>query len=133
MAEHMDLGGDGELYAALYLRSCGWEIVATNWYFDGGEIDLIASRRELRYGQWVEVLLFVEVKTRQHQTSYTPEMAVGHAKRQRMIRGATLFLKTYGDEQVSVQFDVVALVGASGRYQMRHQKHAFDASGETLG
>ena len=57
MAEHNDLGREGECWAADYLvREKGFVILARNWRHRQKEIDIVA--------QDGDTLVFVEVKTR---------------------------------------------------------------------
>ena len=127
--ETIQLGQDGEQVASLYLRSCGWDILHNNWRFERGEIDIIGRRMERRYGMSVEVLVFVEVKTRRVSGAYAPEDAVDFRKRQTIIRGASIYMQQHQLHDVSVRFDVIGLIKQATRYDLRHQKCAFDASG----
>ena len=126
-SEHVEFGRRGERAAALYLRSCGWEIVETNWRFEHGEIDLIGWRRERRYGAWCDVLNVVEVKTRRRAGSFRPEDAVGARKRRTIVQGATRYLQGWPCRQVSVRFDVIGVVWAGHLPQITHHAHAFTA------
>lgn len=82
-----------------YLRARGWRIVARNWRWRGGEVDIIAKDGE--------TLVFVEVKARENPRFLAPEEAVDVGKRQRLWRSAQVFLR--GKPWVPVRFDVVAV------------------------
>ena len=56
MAEHNEMGKEGEELAAEYLVKQGYTIEARNWRYGHEEIDIIARKDDL--------LLIVEVKTR---------------------------------------------------------------------
>ncbi|MET0945038.1 MAG: YraN family protein, partial [Flavobacterium sp.] len=56
MAEHNELGKEGEKLAAKYLQENGYEILDRNWTFQKAEIDIIAQKDNY--------LAIVEVKTR---------------------------------------------------------------------
>lgn len=127
-APNLELGRRGEEVAALYLRSCGWEIMETNWRFKRGEIDIIGWRRARRYGAWIDVLTIVEVKTRQRAGVFRPEDAVGRRKRQTLIHGATRYMQRWPRRAVSVRFDVIGIVWAGKRPHVTHFAHAFTAS-----
>ena len=60
MAEHNDLGKEGEDEAVRYLTEKGYCILHRNWRRGRNELDIIATKD----GQ----LVFVEVKTRRNET-----------------------------------------------------------------
>lgn len=127
-APHLEFGRRGEEVAALYLRSCGWEVIETNWRFDRGEIDLICWRRARRYGAWVDVLSIVEVKTRRRAGVFRPEDAVGRKKRQTLIQGAMRYMQQWPGRHVSMRFDVIGIVWRGHHPDVMHYAHAFTAS-----
>ncbi|MGC9530298.1 MAG: YraN family protein [Candidatus Bipolaricaulaceae bacterium] len=98
--------------ACSYLRARGMQIVARNWRWRGGEVDVVA-----RDGP---ALVFVEVKGRRGRGFGRPEEAVGPDKRRRLWQCARAFLQGHVG-QVPVRFDVVA-VGPDG---VRHIQGAF--------
>jgi len=104
-------GKGAEDTACRYLQTQGMRVVARNWRWRGGEVDIVA-----RDGP---VLVFVEVKARACETHGTAEEAVTREKRNRLWRTALAFL---GDRpEVSVRFDVVAV----GPHGVRHTRDAF--------
>ena len=56
MAEHNELGKQGEEQAVDFLQKNGYEILETNWIFQKAEIDIIARKED--------TLAIIEVKTR---------------------------------------------------------------------
>ena len=56
MAEHNDLGKQGEALAVEFLQKNGYTILETNWTFQKAEVDIIARKNNF--------LAVVEVKTR---------------------------------------------------------------------
>ena len=94
-------GAAGEVLAARFLRDKGFEILASNFRCRHGEIDIIASDRAY--------IAFVEVKTRQSDSLYTPREAVTIQKQRRLISTAGFYLSRY---PVSLQprFDVIEVV-----------------------
>ena len=98
--------------ACRYLRAKGYLIVARNWRWRGGEVDIVAKDGE--------TLVFVEVKGRRGKAFGTPEEAVDPRKRWHLWRSALAFLGPRAGE-VPVRFDVVA-VGPDG---VRHIQEAF--------
>ncbi len=99
---NLDLGRRGEERALRWLKSQGYRIVARNWRWRGGEVDLIA-----RDGDY---LVFIEVKTRTDEGFGRPEEALTPAKRERLIRAARHYVATYRPE-LELRFDVVAIEG----------------------
>ena len=84
------------------LRGLGYSIVARNWAFRGGELDIVA-----RDG---DTLVFVEVKSRSGSGFGGPEAAVNLAKRRRIVSAARAFLACT-EADLPARFDVVAWEG----------------------
>jgi len=101
-----------EELACRYLRQQGYLIVARNWRWPGGEVDIIAKDGD--------TLVFVEVKGRRGRSHGTPEEAVDARKRAHLWNCARAFLKGKLG-QVPVRFDVVG-VGPDG---INHLRGAF--------
>lgn len=111
----MDWKG-AEERACEYLRSLGYLIVARNWRWRRGEVDIIARDRG--------TLVFVEVKARSTGRFGHPAEAVDERKRGKLIAAAKAFLgRDLG--KVPVRFDVVAVLGD----EIQHLRGAF---GEVL-
>lgn len=104
-------GKRAEEVAVQYLRAQGMHVVARNWRWRGGEVDIIAKDGD--------TLVFVEVKSRESQEFLAPEEAVDHHKRIRLWRSAQAYLQ--GKPWVSVRFDVVAVTPEG----IRHIRGAF--------
>lgn len=90
----------GEIYAARYLRDKGFDILASNFYTQYGEIDIVASDGKL--------IMFVEVKTRNSDTYIRAAEAVDSAKKQRLIKTANTFLKRVNTD-LQPRFDVAEI------------------------
>jgi putative endonuclease len=96
----------GEEEAALFLEAEGWSIVARNYRWRGGEVDLVASLDG--------VLAFVEVKNWDSAGPEDLERAIGRDKRRRIVETAKIFLsrnRQYNDW--SVRFDVILVRGGA--------------------
>lgn len=106
-------GRTAEELACRYLREQGMLIVARNWRWRGGEVDIIAKDGP--------TLVFVEVKGRADEGFALPEEAVDAGKRARLWRTAQAYLA--GKPTVPVRFDVVAVTPKG----IRHIKGAFTA------
>jgi putative endonuclease len=98
------LGRRGEDLAHRYLRKRGFIIVARNYRLASGdaEADLIA---------WDgEILVFVEVKSRETTDFGPPERAIGEQKRAHLLRIAREYSRKTGTEWDRIRFDVVSVV-----------------------
>jgi putative endonuclease len=101
------LGDYGERVAADWLRSKGCRILARNYKGPHkGEVDIVARDGEL--------LLFVEVKTRQERTKIRPLDAVNKAKQILIERGANAWLKRLGTRDLPWRFDVIEVYVEEG-------------------
>ena len=108
-AQARELGQRGESIAQDFYRQRGYEIVASNVYYRGGEIDLIVRPTEGSPGS----IVFVEVKTRSSAAFGTAE-AVTAKKYQRMRRAAARWLHEHQrfDNATfigQIRFDVVVV------------------------
>lgn len=104
-------GKKAEDLAAQFLQAQGMRIVARNWRWRGGEVDIIAKDGEF--------LVFVEVRGRENPDFVRPEETVDLRKRQHLWRSAQAFLA--GKPGVPVRFDVVAVT----RDGIHHIRGAF--------
>lgn len=103
------VGALGEALAAKHLRSLGRKILYPNFRaVDGGEVDLVCRD--------VEVLSFVEVKTRTSAQYGRPIDAVTMDKRHLITRGAMEWLRLLDlpDQTVNYRFDVVEVMLTDG-------------------
>lgn len=115
-----ELGRRGEDAAARFLERRGYDILARNWTCVAGEADIIARDDTM--------VVFVEVKTRSSCEKGLPSQAVDAEKCMRYEHIAELFLQSYDVAEVSVRFDVVAIVVVPpDRAIIRHYINAFVA------
>ena len=114
-------GKRGEDIASEFIVSKGGRVVDRNFFFKGGEIDLVVRDRML--GE--EWLCFVEVKRRQNLDAGYPEEAVTLLKQKKIIKGAMSYMNykkiPYGS--TAVRFDVVSILGD----EVKWIKNAFTA------
>lgn len=109
-------GQEAETIAAEYFIKEGYIIRERNWRIGNHiEIDLILEKDR--------TLIFVEVKSRK-EGGQDPVDAVNHRKRQKMIRGADIYLR---NQQFLYQyrFDIVTFTGNREHYEMAHYADAF--------
>ena len=90
-----EVGAKKEEQAGEYLKSCGYELEAKNYYCRFGEIDIIA--REGKY------LCFVEVNYRKNEKYGAPEGAISPTKIKRICKTS--------QEDTPVRYDVVFIIG----------------------
>lgn len=118
MPAHLHTGRQGEDFVANFLTERGYRIAERNYRAGRGEIDLIAW--------WGDrLLVFVEVKTRSHDSFGGPEAAVSLAKQRVLLRTAGAYMEQIGYEW-AVRFDVVAVILRRGEVlDIRHHEDAF--------
>ena len=113
-------GAAGEVLAARFLRENGYEVIAGHVHSRFGEIDIIAADDEY--------IVFVEVKSREHDAYYLPREAVTAEKQRRIIRTALLYMSKTNDPR-QMRFDVIEVITAKGKplkaLDIRHIKNAF--------
>lgn len=108
-----NLGRDGESAAERFLRENNAVIVERNFYFHGGEIDLII----LDTIDDVKYLCFVEVKYRSDKNKGYAEEAVTISKQKKIIKGAYFYMNyMHMDYETPCRFDVVAINGNKIRW-----------------
>ena len=120
----------GESYAADFLQENGLEICARNIMIAGAEIDLIA-RIPATINPPVDTIVFVEVRSRDHEGHGSPLETIQPHKMARLKRAATAWLiaqKLW--EEVAVRFDVIGLVKddhIKTKFTVQWIQAAFDA------
>ena len=116
MAEHNDLGKQGEEIAVKFLKNKGYKILETNWRLGKNEIDIIA-----RDGNFIVV---AEVKTRQSNLFGEPEIAVTREKQKALIRSANAYVRMKMID-LEVRFDIISIILAKNTEQVNHITDAF--------
>lgn len=114
MVNKRAVGLQKEKTAAEFLKANGLEILDRNYYFPGGELDIIA-----RNGDY---LVVVEVKYRSSLRYGNPAEAVTRAKQNKIILGTKYYCT---ERQISlhtpIRFDVIAICGT----KIHWIQHAF--------
>ena len=116
MAEHIELGKEGEDMAASYLEENQYTILERNWRYRQREIDIIA-RQENR-------IIIVEVKVRKSIGGERLEEHIKPKKQHYLISAANAYILKNGLDQ-EVRFDIILLTGESGNFQLEHITDAF--------
>lgn len=108
----------GEDLAVGFLEEKGYRIIARNYRYDRGEIDIIAHEGE--------DLVFVEVKLRETEAFGSPEESITPFKEEQLKKVAEGYLYEHGDENQPCRFDIVAITFVDGKPLIRILHHAID-------
>ncbi len=111
-----ELGIWGEEKATNYLLKKGYELVDRNIRFKRYEIDIVLKKRDL--------LVIVEVKTRNTAEIGEPWRAVTRGKQRQIIEVADNYVKANQIDK-EVRFDVVSIVHNSFHTKIEHLEGAF--------
>ena len=118
-------GDAAEERASRHLEGAGFTIVERNFRTRGGEIDIVARKGD--------VLVFVEVRSREDAALEPPEASVTPAKRRRIAAAARRYLSNVPPSSWrEARFDVIAIEGNGDDAALRHYQAAFDAKGKIL-
>ena len=110
-------GQKGESAAISFLQANGFNILETNFQTRAAEIDIIAKDHE--------TLCFVEVKTRRNINKGFPKESVTVSKQNKIILGATFYLKKNRLMESKIRFDVIEVLEKDGRLEFNLIKNAF--------
>ena len=116
MAEHNELGKEGELRAQSFLRTNGYAIRDCNWRFGKIELDIVAMKDQL--------LVVVEVKSRSTEYFEHPKDTITNAKIRRTVEAAHEYVLSHHLD-VDVRFDVISVVPSKEGYEIEHIEDAF--------
>ena len=129
-------GKAGEQYACKFLEKSGYRILAVNYKAGGGELDIVALKRE--------TVVFAEVKTRSDSSFGAPAEAVGEKKIACLRSAAAAFMyEQCSDGKVAIFLklgikirkrvkntrndiiEVFTTKGVFAPYKINHIKNAF--------
>lgn len=114
-----DAGDIGEAAVAGYLRSCGCEVLESQWRCRFGELDLISRAGD-------GTLCFVEVKLRGAGAIGLPREFVDGRKRERLRKAAAAYMSASGLDDVPARFDVAEVYReGSGALRVEYLEDAF--------
>jgi putative endonuclease len=116
MAQHNDLGKEGEKQAAAFLSRAGYTILQSNYVYDKAEIDILAQKGG--------ILAVVEVKTRTSLDFGLPQEFVKPKKMQLMVKAVNEYI-IQNDLDVEARFDIVAIHRHKDGWQIEHLEDAF--------
>ncbi|MCL1938607.1 MAG: YraN family protein [Candidatus Azobacteroides sp.] len=115
MAQHNELGKEGEVAAVAYLKTKGYQILHVNWHFGHLELDIVA--------QTDDELVIVEVKTRSNDWEL-PENAVNNAKIRKIISAADCYIRFFNID-LPARFDIIWVTGKFPGFEIEHIEDAF--------
>jgi putative endonuclease len=95
----IEKGRRGEDIAVEHLTAAGYRIIERNFHCKLGEIDVIAEHD----GE----IVFVEVRSRQSDSTFDPAYSVNRRKRRKVVRAAQVYLSRRYRQMPAARFDVV--------------------------
>lgn len=116
MAQIHETGKQGEAIAVSFLQDVGCKILATNWRYKQYELDIVAQQKD--------ILLIVEVKTRESNIFGEPESFVTKTKQKQLIKAAAAFIEQ-NNIDLEVRFDIVSVIMGKDKQQINHIPGAF--------
>lgn len=116
MSEAYKRGISGERMAVDYLSAKGYRILAQNFRYLKGEVDILAQKDNC--------LAAIEVKTRSTSDFGLPEEFLKPAQIQRIIKTVDYFV-TSKNLEVEVRFDIISIVITPQNSKLEHIKNAF--------
>ena len=116
MADHNELGKEGEQFAIEYLQKNGYLILEKNYRFLKAEVDVIAEKEN--------TIIAIEVKTRSTDYFGDPQDFINQKKIKLMVSAMDNYVVDR-DLDVEVQFDIIAIIKQKSVFQIEHLKDAF--------
>ena len=114
-----------ETQAAAYLCREGYEILARNYAYQGGELDIVAKRDQ--------TVVFVEVKSVWNNKQGNPAARVNALKQKKVWKTACHFIATQKEHaplgfDTPCRFDVLTARAYQKPLQFAHYKNAFEGN-----
>ena len=109
-------GNEGEDIACEYLEKRNYCIFRRNFYFHGGEIDVIAKDKSS------DEIVFFEVKTRTSLKYGRGTEAINYVKLNRMKKGAKCYLYKERWSNVAIRFDAIEVYRFKEEIYVNHIK-----------
>lgn len=116
MAQHNELGKEGEQLAVEYLLQKNYKILVRNYRFLKAEVDIIAQKGT--------TLAAIEVKTRSTIDFGNPQDFINQKKIQLLVSAMDNYV-VENDLDVEVRFDIIAIVKEKNVFEIEHLKDAF--------
>ena len=116
MAQHNDLGKEGEKKAVDYLLKHEYVILEKNYRFLKAEVDIIAKQEN--------TLIGIEVKTRTSDYFGNPQDFINQKKIGLLVSAIDHYV-IENDLDVEVRFDIISIIKQKNVFQIEHLKDAF--------
>ena len=113
---HIELGQRGEEIAVNHLVNKGFDIIERNYKWKNSEVDIICKKNNL--------LIVVEVKTRNSIALGEPYLSVTRSKQKQIIKVTNRFIELNAVQE-EVQFDVVSIILNQHQTKIEHIENAF--------
>lgn len=126
MAQFNKLGQQGEQTACEFLIAKGYTVRETNWRLGHLEIDIVAQEPA------AQRLHIVEVKTRSSIENYDPMQSINRKKINNLVNAANGYIALHR-LPMSVQYDVMILVGHEPDFNIIYIPNAFEPPLRTIG
>ncbi|MFL9844147.1 YraN family protein [Flavobacterium rhizosphaerae] len=116
MAQHNELGKEGEEIAVAFLQKAGYAILQRNYVYQKAEIDILAQKGN--------ILAVVEVKTRSSVEFGLPQDFVKPKKIQLLLKAVNEYIMQY-ELDAQTRFDIIAIHKKGAVYNVEHLEDAF--------
>lgn len=113
---NVSFGRAGENIACKYLEKNNYSIIKRNFFYYGGEIDIVA------YDKIKNELVFFEVKTRTSKEYGVPSDAVTKNKINNITKGINFFLLKNNYKGTFIRVDVLELYYLHDKFYINHIK-----------
>ncbi len=117
MAQHNELGNQGEELAVAHLLKKEYQILVRNYTYLKGEIDIIARLKN--------TIVIVEVKTRSTPDFGDPQDFLKPGQIKRLVETAHHFVEELEEQDLEVRFDIIAIIKNKAGTQVQHLEDAF--------
>jgi putative endonuclease len=116
MAEHNELGKEGEKLAINFLIKNNYKILEKNYRYLKAEVDIIAQKEN--------ILVAIEVKTRSSDYFGNPQDSIT-PKKIKLLVSAIDYYVVQRDLDVEVRFDIIAIIHHKKETKIEHLEDAF--------
>lgn len=112
----VEFGKIGEEIACKYLIKSNYNLIDRNYYYKGGELDIIA------FDNNTKELVFIEVKTRANNEYGLPAEAVNSKKINNIIKGIRKYIHIKKIENNYIRVDLLELYYSKNKFYINHIK-----------
>ncbi len=116
MADHNELGKEGEKRALEFLNQKGYKIHKTNFRYLKHEVDIIA--------EFNNEIIAIEVKTRSTRDFGDPQDFVKPTQIKSIVTALNFYIQK-NDIDLEARLDVIAIITVQGKFEIEHIEDAF--------